>query len=47
MRTDSTTLSESALAAAREEARSRFGAEYVPDQSRRYGRAVANAQEAH
>jgi DNA topoisomerase-1 len=47
MRTDSTTLSESALAAAREEARSRFGAEYVPDEPRRYGRAVANAQEAH
>ena len=31
MRTDSTTLSETALAAARAQARELFGAEYVPD----------------
>ena len=47
MRTDSTTLSESALEAARTQARQLFGAEYVPEKPRRYGRAVANAQEAH
>ncbi len=47
MRTDSTTLSESALAAARSQAASLFGAEYVPEQPRRYERRVKNAQEAH
>ncbi len=47
MRTDSTTLSESALAAAREQAASLFGADYVPAQPRRYERKVKNAQEAH
>ncbi|HEX6951716.1 MAG TPA: type I DNA topoisomerase [Gaiellaceae bacterium] len=47
MRTDSTTLSESALAAAREQASSLFGAEYVPPEPRRYERKVKNAQEAH
>ena len=47
MRTDSTTLSESALAAARKQARQLFGDEYVPEKPRHYGRAVANAQEAH
>jgi DNA topoisomerase-1 len=47
MRTDSTTLSEAALEAARAEARRRYGPEYVPDRPRRYGRAVVNAQEAH
>src|SRR5207248_5907665 len=47
MRTDSTTLSESALAAARAQAVSLFGAEYVPPQPRRYERKVKNAQEAH
>jgi DNA topoisomerase-1 len=47
MRTDSTTLAESALAAARAQARALFGDEYVPEKPRRYGRAVANAQEAH
>ena len=35
MRTDSTTLSESALAAARSQARELYGAEYVPDTPRR------------
>jgi DNA topoisomerase I len=47
MRTDSTTLSESALTAAREQATSLFGAEYVPPEPRRYERKVKNAQEAH
>jgi DNA topoisomerase-1 len=47
MRTDSTTLSESALQAARAQATDLFGAEYVPVQPRRYERRVKNAQEAH
>jgi DNA topoisomerase-1 len=47
MRTDSTTLSESALTAAREQAASLFGADYVPPEPRRYERKVKNAQEAH
>jgi DNA topoisomerase-1 len=47
MRTDSTTLSESALTAAREQATSLFGADYVPPEPRRYERKVKNAQEAH
>jgi DNA topoisomerase-1 len=47
MRTDSTTLSESALAAARDQARSLFGPESVPAEPRRYDRKVKNAQEAH
>jgi DNA topoisomerase-1 len=47
MRTDSTTLSESALTAAREQVTSLFGADYVPPQPRRYERKVKNAQEAH
>ena len=47
MRTDSTTLSESALAAARRQVKQLFGDDYVPEKPRAYGRAVANAQEAH
>jgi DNA topoisomerase-1 len=47
MRTDSTTLSESALNAARSQARDIYGPEYVPDVPRRYERKVKNAQEAH
>ena len=47
MRTDSTTLSETALAAARDQARELYGAESVPDEPRRYDRKVKNAQEAH
>jgi len=47
MRTDSTTLSESALDAARAQVRELFGGDYVPEKPRMYGRAVANAQEAH
>jgi DNA topoisomerase I len=47
MRTDSTTLSESALEAARTQVRQLFGDDFVPAKPRLYGRAVANAQEAH
>ena len=46
MRTDSTTLSEQAINAARNQARSLYGAEYVPDEPRRWDRKVKNAQEA-
>ncbi|WP_409483893.1 type I DNA topoisomerase [Arsenicicoccus dermatophilus] len=47
MRTDSTTLSEQALTAARQQARDLYGAEYVPDAPRRYEKKSKNAQEAH
>ena len=47
MRTDSTTLSEAALTAARGQARDMYGAEFVPDSPRRYEKKVKNAQEAH
>ncbi|HZQ82257.1 MAG TPA: type I DNA topoisomerase [Gaiellaceae bacterium] len=47
MRTDSTTLSESALTAARDQARQLYGADSVPEAPRQYTRKVKNAQEAH
>jgi len=47
MRTDSTTLSDEALAAARSQATALYGKEYVPAAPRRYERKVKNAQEAH
>jgi DNA topoisomerase-1 len=47
MRTDSTTLSESALDSARAQARDLFGAGSVPAEPRRYEKRVKNAQEAH
>jgi DNA topoisomerase-1 len=47
MRTDSITLSESAVAAARAQVRDLFGAEYLPDAPRTYQSKVKNAQEAH
>ena len=47
MRTDSVTLSETAVSAAREQARELYGAEYVPDKPRTYTSKVKNAQEAH
>ncbi|MCU1350992.1 MAG: topoisomerase [Acidimicrobiales bacterium] len=47
MRTDSTTLSTTALDAARRQVRELYGADYVPDQPRTYDRKVKNAQEAH
>ncbi|MGZ8782060.1 MAG: type I DNA topoisomerase [Gaiellaceae bacterium] len=47
MRTDSTTLSESALVAARRQAVELYGADSIPDKPRQYARKVKNAQEAH
>ncbi len=47
MRTDSTTLSGEAIAAARAIAAATFGDDYVPELPRRYDRKVKNAQEAH
>ena len=47
MRTDSTTLSETAINAARNQARELYGAEYLPDSPRTYTSKVKNAQEAH
>ncbi len=47
MRTDSTTLSDQALNAARNQARELYGPEYVSEIPRRYDRKVKNAQEAH
>ena len=47
MRTDSTTLSESALTAARRQAVELYGADSIPEQPRQYSRKVKNAQEAH
>jgi len=47
MRTDSTTLSETAIAAARTQAAQLYGQQYVSPQPRQYTRKVKNAQEAH
>ena len=47
MRTDSITLSQTAIDAARQQARELYGAEYVPDAPRTYASKVKNAQEAH
>ena len=47
MRTDSTTLSEVAISAARAVVVDRFGAEYLPNAPRQYTKKVKNAQEAH
>jgi DNA topoisomerase-1 len=47
MRTDSTTLSESAINAARTQAGQLYGPEYVHPSPRQYTRKVKNAQEAH
>ncbi|MEU4410142.1 type I DNA topoisomerase [Streptosporangium sp. NPDC023963] len=47
MRTDSITLSETAVAAARSQAIKLYGAAYVPDKPRVYASKVKNAQEAH
>jgi DNA topoisomerase I len=47
MRTDSVSLSETALAAARAQAADVYGPETVPSAPRHYARQVANAQEAH
>jgi DNA topoisomerase-1 len=47
MRTDSTTLSDQAIGAARAQAAELYGPQYVPGQPRRYEKKVKNAQEAH
>jgi len=47
MRTDSTTLSDAAVGAARAQVRELYGAEYLPDAPRTYASKVKNAQEAH
>jgi DNA topoisomerase I len=47
MRTDSITLSGSAIAAARDQVRQLFGPDYLPDRPRLYTSKVENAQEAH
>ncbi|MFF5843951.1 type I DNA topoisomerase [Streptomyces massasporeus] len=47
MRTDSTTLSDTAVAAARAQVTQLYGADYLPPQPRTYAGKVKNAQEAH
>jgi len=47
MRTDSTTLSQTALDAARSQARELYGPEYVSEVPRRFDKKSKNAQEAH
>ncbi|KRA29810.1 MULTISPECIES: type I DNA topoisomerase [unclassified Nocardioides] len=47
MRTDSTTLSGTAISAARSQVAELYGSEYVPDEPRTYTSKVKNAQEAH
>jgi DNA topoisomerase-1 len=47
MRTDSTTLSDTAIAAARAQVTQLYGADYLPDAPRTYAGKVKNAQEAH
>ncbi|MGW5334158.1 type I DNA topoisomerase [Streptomyces bauhiniae] len=47
MRTDSTTLSETAIGAARAQVTQLYGADYLPPQPRSYAGKVKNAQEAH
>ncbi|GAA3373777.1 type I DNA topoisomerase [Streptomyces sannanensis] len=47
MRTDSTTLSDTAIAAARAQVTQLYGADYLPERPRVYAGKVKNAQEAH
>ena len=47
MRTDSTTLSATAISAARAQVAQLFGADHVHDKPRTYAKKVKNAQEAH
>ncbi len=47
MRTDSTTLSQTALTAARAQVKELYGAEYLPEKPRTFSSKVKNAQEAH
>ncbi|WP_432252585.1 type I DNA topoisomerase [Streptomyces sp. HNM1019] len=47
MRTDSTVMSDTAVAAARAQVTQLYGADYLPDKPRTYAGKVKNAQEAH
>ena len=47
MRTDSTTLSDTAIKAARAQVRELYGPDYLPASPRTYANKVKNAQEAH
>jgi DNA topoisomerase I len=47
MRTDSVSLSESAVSTARDEIRKQYGDDYVPEAPRIYSSKAKNAQEAH
>ena len=47
MRTDSTTLSDNAIKASRDQVRRLYGGDYLPDRPRVYAKKVKNAQEAH
>ncbi|CAM5579561.1 DNA topoisomerase 1 OS=Streptomyces griseorubiginosus OX=67304 GN=topA PE=3 SV=1 [Streptomyces griseorubiginosus] len=47
MRTDSTTLSDTAVSAARAQVTQLYGADYLPSSPRTYAGKVKNAQEAH
>jgi DNA topoisomerase-1 len=47
MRTDSVTLSDTAVAAARSQVAELYGRDYLPDRPRTYQSKVKNAQEAH
>jgi len=47
MRTDSVTLSQTAINAARAQVRELYGGDYLPDKPRIYSGKVKNAQEAH
>ena len=47
MRTDSVTLSTTAINAAREQVKQLFGGKYLPEKPRTYASKVKNAQEAH
>ncbi|MFC8433019.1 type I DNA topoisomerase [Streptomyces sp. NPDC057253] len=47
MRTDSTTLSDTAISAARAQVTQLYGADYLPSSPRTYAGKVKNAQEAH
>ncbi|ATL29384.1 type I DNA topoisomerase [Streptomyces formicae] len=47
MRTDSTTLSDTAINAARAQVTQLYGSDYLPDKPRVYAGKVKNAQEAH
>jgi DNA topoisomerase-1 len=47
MRTDSVTLSETAITAARAQVRELYGSDFLPEKARTYASKVKNAQEAH